>query len=138
MAALAKKTGALDPRLAGDWAEIVGPDLAKICRPVQMRSHGRAKSLEVAVANGAAAMQVQYRQDFIIQKVNTKLGHNRISRLTIRQTGATALKPRKSAYSRPAQPPMPAHMKKKSVTPGEELETALSTMRKLLDRDKSR
>lgn len=102
VADLAKKTNALDPRLAASWAEIAGPDLARICRPVQLKTHGRAQALELAVPNGAAAMQVQFKQKFILDKVNIVLGHKRVTRLVIRQTGKNALETKqKNPWSQP-------------------------------------
>ena len=130
LAKLAKKSGALDPRLAANWDEIVGPDLAKLCRPLQTKAHGRAKSLEVAVANGAAGMQLQYRLETLRQKVNAYLGPGAIARVTIRQTGKNGLAKR-SAYSEIA--PQVTRDSVDPATDPDNLNAALKRMKTLLD-----
>lgn len=90
VASLALKTNALDPRIVEDWREIVGPDLARLCQPVRLKAHGKAKVLEVAVPNGAAAMKVQFKQKFILDGINRLLGRGRVTKLIIRQTGKGA------------------------------------------------
>jgi hypothetical protein len=128
----------MDPELAAKWPEIVGPDLAKICRPVRIRQIGRARTLEVSVTSGAFAMQLQFKQDLLRQKVNTYLGKNSISRISIRQSGqstpvkkATPLKP---AYSQVIVPPEPATIPEADATAG--LPEALSRMKALLQAGK--
>lgn len=133
MAMLAKKSGAMDPRLSGNWEEIVGPELSILCRPLQMKKAGRAKALEIAVANGAAATQMQFKQNILIQKVNLFLGRNEVTKILIRQTGKACLrKPKKPAYSRPEiiEKPddlMPLASDKPDLT------SALDRMRNLID-----
>lgn len=103
VATLAKKSNALDPRLAANWAEIAGPDLARFTRPVRLKPNGRSRSLELAVPNGAAAMQVQFKQQFILDKVNIVLGRNAVTKIIIRQTGgAVPADTMPSPYSVPA------------------------------------
>ncbi len=134
MAELAKKSGAMDPRLAGNWEEIVGTEMAKLCRPVQTRSVGRARALEVAVANGAAAMQVQFRQDYLLQKLNTFFGKNYITRIQIRQTGKAGLrKPAKPAYSQPEIRPQNVDTFSAPKTSAEALITALERLKAQID-----
>ena len=99
-----------------------------------MRAVGKARALEVAVANGAAAMQVQFKQDFLIQKLNAYLGRNQISRIQIRQTGKAGLRqPQKPAYSKPAPAPKSAQERIKPASPKEELSDALTRMKALMD-----
>ena len=131
LAQLAKKSGAMDPRLAANWEEIVGPDLARLCRPLQTKTHGRAKSLEVAVANGAAGMQLNYKLGILQQKVNAYLGPNAIARVTIRQTGKAGLA-QKSAYSEIAAPV--AETQDAATNNVHDLSIALTRMRQLLDK----
>ncbi len=137
MARLATKSGAMDPRLAGNWEEIVGPDLAKLCRPVQTRPVGRARALEVAVANGAAAMQVQYKQDFLLQKINAFLGRNNISRIMIRQTGKAGLRSGRSGYSKVEHVDDEDAFAPERGVPSEELTSALDRMKSLLGAKRS-
>jgi len=122
----------MDPRLAADWHDIAGSEIARLCRPVRLKSAGRARSLEVAVANGAAAMQLQYRQSELIERVNRVLGKGTVTRLLIRQTGAAGAKAQKGpSYSRPVMPPQ-----EKAVPlapPSQGLQDALSRMRGLIE-----
>lgn len=105
IADLARRSGAMDPRLIEHWPDIAGENLTRMCRPLRLRTHGRAKSLEVAVPNGAAAMQVQFRQKELIDRVNRVLGKGTVTRLLIRQTGAAGLAAaQKPAYSQPVMP----------------------------------
>ena len=131
LAALASKSGAMDPRLAADWHEIAGGEIARLCRPVRLKSAGRARSLEVAVANGAAAMQLQYRQAELIERVNRVLGKGTVTRLLIRQTGAAGAKAQKGpSYSRPVMPPQEKALP--AAPPSQGLQDALSRMRGLI------
>ncbi|MEL6113147.1 MAG: DciA family protein, partial [Pseudomonadota bacterium] len=53
---LAQTTHYMDPGLAERWTEMVGPELAALCRPGRLTgSPGSGRSLEVIVSNGAAA-----------------------------------------------------------------------------------
>lgn len=105
MATLAERSGAMDPRLAADWPDIAGPQLSKLCRPVRLKKSGRARTLEVAAANGAAAMQLQYRQKELLERVNRLLGKGMVTRILIRQTGAAGTARNKGpVYSRPVMP----------------------------------
>ncbi len=134
MAELAKKSGAMDPRLAGNWEEIVGPEMAKLCHPIQTRAVGRARALEVAVANGAAAMQVQFRQDFLLQKLNAFLGKNFISRIQIRQTGKAGLRrPARPAYSQPETRISKVEHQPLPQTPSDALNSALERLKAQID-----
>lgn len=135
LAALASKSGAMDPRLAADWHEIAGGEIARLCRPVRLKSAGRARSLEVAVANGSAAMQLQYRQAELIERVNRVLGKGTVTRLLIRQTGAAGTKASSGpTYSRPFMPPSlaPRDRTVPAAAPSEGLQDALSRMRALI------
>ena len=131
LAGLAKKSGAMDPQLAGNWAEIAGPEIAALCRPVRLRSHGKAKALEVAAANGAAAMQLQFKQQLLLQKINAYLGRNAVARILIRQTGKSSLAPNPAApqWSKPEVTEAPAD---RPVVPPKDLAGALARMQDLM------
>ncbi|WP_051881586.1 DUF721 domain-containing protein [Parvularcula oceani] len=115
VAQLAAKSGAMDPALARSWPEVVGPELAKLCRPLRLRRQKNAITLEVAVPNGAAAMRVQYAQNQILSRARTQLRQPKLSRLAILQAGAKASEGRSWASKRvtrddgqPAPAPRPA------------------------------
>ena len=72
------------------WRQIAGEDLAagtmpeKICFAKGKKQEG---VLCVAAAGGAYAMELQYREKQILDKINIYLGHKGICRLKIRQNG---------------------------------------------------
>lgn len=86
---LAKKTRFADPALADHWPTIVGKEIAKICRPGRLTGGRTARTLEIIVANGAAAAQTQFQAGEIIDRVNRLLGPDTIARVSIRQSGGT-------------------------------------------------
>lgn len=86
---LAAASGAMDPALAQNWAEIVGPTLSPFCRPVRLKKRGKAQILVVAVPNGAAAMRVQYAQAEILTRTATFLKLPHLKTLAIEQSGST-------------------------------------------------
>lgn len=85
LARLAKATGAMDPRLAENWAEIAGPELASLCRPVRIIQRGRVQALEVSVKSGAAAMKLRYGQEALLGRVRQQLGLPKLSQIVFRE-----------------------------------------------------
>ena len=74
-------------RLLTQWAEIVGPEIAALARPVKM-SHGRegfGATLTLLVS-GSAAPVVQMDLPRIREKVNACYGYNAVSRIALTQT----------------------------------------------------
>ena len=133
MATLAERSGAMDPQLAADWPDIAGPQLARLCRPVRLKKAGRARTLEVAAANGAAAMQLQYRQRELLERVNRLLGKGTVTRITIRQTGAGgAGRQQGPVYSRPVMPDSTDDGIPMARAPDQSLDAALARMRGLI------
>ena len=129
---LAAKSGAIDPRLIEQWEEIVGTKLARACRPVRLKAHGKAQTLVLAAPNGPSAMAIQYGQQEIITKVNQWIGRQAITRIQIRQTGAALLKPTRPNMQ--GKPPPPAK-ETKNFTPisiqatGNALDDALNRLK---------
>ncbi len=137
LAGLAKKSGAIDPRLIENWAQIVGEETARMCRPIRLKAQGRAKTLEIAVSNGPSAMAVQFRQQDILARVNQWLGRNAITRLTIRQTGALRAGPAMPAPLKPAQKPLETPQKNMDSASGSPLEEALNRLKNNVKRPRS-
>ena len=97
-------------RLLTHWPEIVGEDLARLCRPVRM-SYGRdglGATLTVLV-QGAAAPLVEMSRERIREKVNACHGYNAVSRVLLTQTAATDFAEGQAAFAPapPAPPPAP-------------------------------
>ncbi|MCU0908563.1 MAG: DUF721 domain-containing protein [Rhodobacteraceae bacterium] len=100
-------------RLLTHWTEIVGPELARICRPVKVSwSQGGFGGTLVVQADGAHAPLVQMQADQIRARVNACHGHAAIARLRIQQAPLTGFAEGQAAFvgppARPATPPSPA------------------------------
>lgn len=85
LARLAKASGAMDPRLAGEWLDIAGPEIAALCRPVRIVNRGRVQALEVSVKSGAAGMKLRYHQEALLGRVRQRIGLPRLSQIVIRE-----------------------------------------------------
>lgn len=72
--------------LRGAWREIVGGRLAAVCRPsglVGDRRAGGARTLQLQVASGAVALQLQHQAPLLIDRINTCLGYPAVTRLKL-------------------------------------------------------
>ena len=86
-----EKRGFAHVRLLTDWAEIVGPEVAALARPVKVgyARQGFGATLTVLVS-GAAAPQVQMMVPAILDRVNACYGYAAISRVSLTQTAPGA------------------------------------------------
>ena len=91
---LAQKTKFVDPNLAANWAAIVGPEIASLCRP-GMLSGGRAgRTIELIAPNGAAAARVQFEAEAIRRRLNGHLGPGVVGHVSVRQSAACTSDPK--------------------------------------------
>lgn len=79
-------------RLLTQWAEVVGEDIAALCRPVKV-GYGRQRDAADALgatltvlAHGSAAPLVQMRLPVIRDRVNACYGYHAIARVQVTQT----------------------------------------------------
>jgi hypothetical protein len=98
-------------RLLTGWAEIAGPDLAPITRPVKVsygREGGLGANLTLLVAPAHAPM-VQMTLPQLRDRVNAAYGYAAISRITLTQTAATGFAEGQAQFSPapPSAPPRP-------------------------------
>jgi len=84
--------GFAQTRVLTHWAEIVGADIAALCRPVRLRygREGLGGTLTLLVA-GAAAPQVQMQLPAIRDRVNACYGYAAVARITLTQTAPDGL-----------------------------------------------
>lgn len=81
-------------RLLTHWDEIVGPETARLARPLKLswgrgkRSAGLGATLTLATS-GAAAPMVQMLAPQIRDRVNACLGHAAVARIALSQTAQT-------------------------------------------------
>lgn len=93
-------------RLLTHWPEVVGPDIARIARPVKV-SHARGSmgATLTVLTTGAHAPMLEMQKEQIRAKVNAVYGYNAISRLRLTQTAPTGFD---NADARSPDSPAPA------------------------------
>lgn len=85
-------------RLLTHWAEVVGPEIAALARPVKMNyGRGGLGATLTLLATGPNAPLVQMHLPRIREKVNACYGYNAVSRVTVTQTAA-------QGFAEPAAP----------------------------------
>ncbi len=76
-------------RLLTHWAEVVGPDIARTARPVDV-AYGRGMGATLTLlTTGAQAPMLEMQKDIIRERVNACYGYAAISKVRITQTAAT-------------------------------------------------
>ncbi len=76
-------------RLLTHWAEIVGPDIARIARPVEV-TYGRGFGATLTLlTSGAQAPMLEMQKDHVRDRVNACYGYAAVQKIRITQTAAT-------------------------------------------------
>ena len=77
-------------RVLTHWAEIVGRDIAGVCRPVEV-SYGRGGfgATLTVLTTGAQAPMLEMQKETLRERVNAVYGYNAISRVRLTQTAPT-------------------------------------------------
>ena len=76
-------------RLLTHWPDIVGPDIARAARPVEV-SYGRGMGATLTVlTTGAEAPMLEMQKETIRERVNACYGYAAISKVRLTQTAAT-------------------------------------------------
>jgi len=103
-----EKRGFAQARLLTHWAEIVGPDLARIALPVKI-SHGRGfGGTLVLLTTGGNAPVLEMQKEQIIEKVNACYGHRAVNKVQITQTAPVGFAEGQVAFApAPKAPPPP-------------------------------
>ncbi len=98
-------------RVLTHWSEIVGEDLASVCRPIKV-SYGRGgfgATLSI-LTTGAQAPMLEMQKEKLRIKVNAVYGYNAIARVRITQTAQTGFAEGQAVFLRAddtAKKPMP-------------------------------
>jgi hypothetical protein len=99
-------------RLLTHWAEVVGPDIARLCRPVKVGyGRGGLGATLTLLVRGAAAPMVQAQLPTIRDKVNACYGYNAVAQIRVTQTAAHGFAEGQSPFTPqppPADPRIPA------------------------------
>ena len=82
--------GFAQSRLLTNWAEIAGPDISSVARPVEVSysRDGMGATLTL-LTTGAQAPMLEMQKEQIRAKVNSVYGYNAIARVRITQTATT-------------------------------------------------
>jgi len=76
-------------RLLTHWAEVVGPDIARVARPVDVK-YGRGFGATLTLlTTGAEAPMLEMQKDAVRDRVNACYGYAAIQKVRITQTAAT-------------------------------------------------
>ncbi len=121
-------------RLLTHWAEIAGPDIATIARPVEVKygRQGFGATLTV-LTTGPQAPMLEMQKEQLREKVNAVYGYNAISRVRITQTAPTGFHDgqvsfdhaRRRDQTDPAPAPHPAVTRDAAQMSGDVNDTAL-------------
>lgn len=99
--------GFAQSKLLTQWAEVAGPDVAAISRPVEV-SYGRGGmgATLTLLTTGAQAPMLEMQKDQLRDRVNAVYGYNAIARIRITQTAATGFAEGQVAFERPKADPV--------------------------------
>lgn len=92
LGAAAAKRGFAEPEVLTRWDEVIGPHLARFCRPVKV-SYGRSQGLGATLyveALGGRAPEIEHQAPQILERINQFYGYRAVSRLRIAQAADPA------------------------------------------------
>lgn len=84
----ATRRGFHEQRLLGDWPLIAGTDIAALCQPIRLRRQqpgSKQGVLELAVTAPGMALQLQYQELMLIERIRQYFGYSLVSRIKLRQ-----------------------------------------------------
>jgi hypothetical protein len=81
-AAALSQAGFADPTLVLRWAEIVGPEVARVAEPVKLQEGPDGAVLTLKSEPGAAVF-LQHETRALVERLNSYLGANRIARIKL-------------------------------------------------------
>lgn len=125
-------------RVVTHWPEIVGEEIAAICRPVKVgyQRHGLGATLTV-LTTGAQAPMLELQKETMRVRVNTAYGYNAIARVQITQTAPTGFaegqatfehRPKEQAPTAPSEVTVAAAAKLAQPVGDTDLRAALETL----------
>src|SRR5215467_948390 len=103
--------GFAEAGLITEWAAIVGNDVARMSRPVQLAfPRGERKGGVITIeCGGAAALELQHLKPQILDRINSHFGYAALAELRFKQ-GSTLTKPRTRSAVRDSRPPSAAEI----------------------------
>jgi len=123
-----EKRGFAIARLLTHWAEIAGPELALLCRPVKI-GHGKGPmgATLTLLTTGAAGPMLQMQLPVLRERVNACYGYNAIARIALTQTAPMGFAEGQSPFD-----PAPASAPPAAITP-QVLHKAAATSARISD-----
>ena len=112
-------------RLLTHWAEVVGPDIARVARPVEV-NYGRGFGATLTVlTTGAEAPMLEMQKEAIRERVNACYGYAAIHKVRITQTAATGFAEGRAVFepapkARPVERPIAEEASKAARTIGDD------------------
>ena len=102
------RAGFRDPTLVLRWAEIAGPDVARIAQPLRL-SQGRSGAVLTLKAEPGSALFLQHESRALLERINAYLGGAPITRLRFVQAPLATrpkpvIRPRRSGDVPPDDP----------------------------------
>ena len=96
-------------RLLTHWEEVVGPEIAALCRPVEV-SYGRQGlgATLCLLTTGAQAPMLEMQKTRIAERVNACYGYRAITRIRITQTARTGFAEGRATFADAPARPAPA------------------------------
>ena len=88
------KKGFVEVDILTNWEQIVGSELASYSLPTKIdfkRNQRTGGILHLSVPGGAFALELQHREKFILEKINTYFGYAAVSNLRIMQNSAVKI-----------------------------------------------
>jgi hypothetical protein len=108
--------GFAQSRLLTHWAEIAGPSVAEIARPVEVSyTRGGMGATLTLLTTGAQATMLEMQKEQIRAKVNAVYGYNAIARVRITQTAPTGFAEGQVAFAARKADTAPARLDPKDV-----------------------
>ena len=84
--------GSAVARVLTDWADLAGPELSQLCRPVRVSYAKKGFGATLVIeAPGAAAPLVQMRLEALRARINAVYGYAAIARIQVQQGGLGVL-----------------------------------------------
>jgi len=121
------RRGLADGAIVHQWATIVGEHLARWTAPEAIRyprhrdPKGRRTdgTLDVRVANGGTALELQHLEPLVIERINTHLGFSAVARLRLVNGPLPRRGPPPVPASRPLSPEMRTALDRQLKTVGD-------------------
>ena len=78
-----------------NWQEIVGKELASFCNPLKTKYNPKEdhRTLYIEVPGGGFALEIQHKEQYILDKINSYIGYQAVHKLNIAQNMNMQIKP---------------------------------------------